>query len=356
MTDQLEKYKKAGYNILCPMTKIDNMSDWHKVVFDVVQLSHNPTDGDVYPKLGSTGQFILTGQALQKLAICASVMWNPKETKATVLEPNYVAYNAVGCIRKADGQLVCMQSEYDIDMRVVEDEIKQGWDGKLASDNKALDWLNKKMTDEKRKHYVAQKIREEINFKRKHKTKLAATGAKNRVIRALLSVKKSYSVAELKKEFVTPRVIVQPDYKDPEVKRAMMKLSLGSMFNVYGPQPAMLEGPQAIEIPPEDFKTVADEEPETKPPVHEAFEDKEGAKKAVDKLEKTAEKREASKLKAQGDAAIRSQKIEEIETEAKRTGFNLVTAIKKPLSEFMDIHLDALLEKLKKDPDDDIPY
>lgn len=255
---ELEKYREQKANILCPTTKIDGLSDWHDVVIDSVLLSTNPEDGDVYKQQLNSKFFIISGQGLQKLAVCAGVVWNPRETKATTLEKNYVAYNAVGCIRKTDGQMVCFQSEYDIDMDVIEDEIRQNYAKKQADyldpGNTKAGWF-RKMDKASQKAYIDNKIREDINFKRRHKTKLAATGAKNRVIRSLLGIKKNYTAEELAKPFVMPRVIIRPDYSDPEVKRTMMQVAIQSMTGVYGPMPSQVEHDvdDAIDIPEEDF-------------------------------------------------------------------------------------------------------
>jgi len=261
---ELDKYREQDANMLCPTTKIDGLSDWHDVVVDSISLSVNPDDGDIYKQRDNDSKSILTGQALQKLAVCAGVVWNPRETKATTLEKNYVAYNAVGCIRKTDGQMVCFQAEYDIDMDVIEDEIREKYEFKRREwldENYNKTWF-KKMSPANQKAYVDKKINEELNFKRRHKTKLAATGAKNRVIRALLGIKKGYTAAELQKPFVMPRVIIRPDFSDPEVKRTMMQVAIQSMTGVYGPMPAQIDQSvdDTIDLPDSDYHTVPDDE------------------------------------------------------------------------------------------------
>lgn len=260
---ELETYRKQEANILIPSTKVDGLSEFHKAVIDSVTLSAKPDDGDVYKH--QDNKYIITGQGLQKLSVCAGVVWNPRETKATATQQRYVAYNAVGCIRKADGTQVCFQAEYDIDIDIVEDEITDSYQAKRETWLKGKnDWFRNMSTDAQ-EGYIQSKIRQEVNFKKKHKTKLAATGARNRVIRALLGLKKTYSPAELAKPFVMPRVILQPDYSDPEVKKLMLQASIQSITGVFGPTPAPEPEP-AYDLPPENYNTVVEPVPDDEEP------------------------------------------------------------------------------------------
>ena len=105
-------------------------------------------------------------------------------------------------------------------------------------------------------------------FKRKHKIKLAETGAANRVIRAILGLKSAYTKAELSKPFTLIRIVFKPDYNDPEVKRQVTAAAIGAMTGVYGIQPKPLAPP--IDIPPEDFHEVP---PNTEDPPSQPDED-----------------------------------------------------------------------------------
>ena len=359
MPDKLENYKKEGYNILCPMTKIDEMPSWNMIVYDFEQLSPDPADGDIFPKKGgkkdsqgNATEFCLHAAAIKKLGVCARVEWDYRETGLVPQKTeNLIVFVTVGEIKKADGQKVGYQGHGSVDMLIEEDKIRIAWQSKLESTAKTLQWLKKKS-----KSFIDMEIRKEINLKKTNSRKIAETGAQVRVLIPLLKIHPSYTLEEIKHQFVAPSVTVNPN--DPVIKEITMRqfeLSLSSVYNITQlpqKQRVLLKAP-AIDIPEGDFQTVPDQEPESSIP--DEFEDKEGAKKAVDKLKKTADQREASKLASVEEKNVRDQKIADIETEAKRTGFNLVTGIKKPLSEFMDIHLDALLEKLKKDPNDDIP-
>jgi len=357
---ELQKYRDEKANILCPTTKIDGLSEWHDAVIDSVRLSIKPDDGDVYKQQSNSKNFIITGQGLQKLAICAGVVWNPRETRATSLDRDYVAYNAVGCIRKTDGQMVCFQAEYDIDMRVVEDDIRQNYEKKeqyyLDPDQTRSDWF-RKMDKVSQKSYIVGKINEELNFKRRHKTKLAATGAKNRVIRALLGIKKNYTAEELAKPFVMPRVIIRPDYSDPAVKRTMMQAAIQSMTGVYGPMPSQLED-DTIDLPDTDFCAVPDDEPGLDPDPHTGTGDAAGPETTKDP-------------RLDFESADKDTQVATLEELARRKGFpiNIITKEQKEkgvpgilyaLDQFSLKNRMNLFDQLVAMPDlptdDDIPY
>ncbi|MCK5014264.1 MAG: hypothetical protein KAS66_10630 [Candidatus Omnitrophica bacterium] len=251
---ELQTYKEQKANILGPTTSMEGLSEFHKVIVDSVRLSPNPADGDVYKHKDEFGdkpaQFILSGQALQRLAICAGVFWNSAETKATAQSQKYVAYSAVGCIRKTDGTPACFKAEADIDIDVEGDELREkfiekrkGWAAKP--------WF-KKMDTTAQDDYIDGKFRKELNFKKKHKTKIAASSAKNRVIRVLLGIKKTYTQQELSKPFVMPRIVLQPDYNDPEVKRMMLTASIQAMTGIYGGAPPVPMSAE-IDIQEEDY-------------------------------------------------------------------------------------------------------
>jgi hypothetical protein len=246
---EIEKYQHQGANILMPSTMIGGLSEFHTPVIEIVQLSANPSDGDVY-KDTQSGKFRLTKQALVKLANCAGISWHPYETKRVDnrSDRNYVAYQAVGGIRKADGSSIAFKAEYDMDFEVIQEELVNQYTAKAQQGS-----------DEYKKKYIEDSVKREILFKRKHKVKLCESGAMNRVIRSLLGLKNGYTAAELSKPFVTVRIVIRPDYTDKDVRRQMMSAAVKSMTGIYGDEMASMEkssvsynGNDIIDIPPDD--------------------------------------------------------------------------------------------------------
>lgn len=248
---EIEKYQHQGANILMPSTMIGGLSEFHTPVIEIVQLSANPSDGDVY-KDTQSGRFRLTKQALVKLANCAGISWHPYETKRVDnrSDRNYVAYQAVGGIRKADGSSIAFKAEYDMDFEVIQEELVNQYTAKAQQGN-----------DEYKKKYIEDSVKREILFKRKHKVKLCESGAMNRVIRSLLGLKNGYTASELSKPFVTVRIVIRPDYTDKDVRRQMMSAAVKSMTGIYGDEmgsmgsmekPQYGNGHDVIDIPSDD--------------------------------------------------------------------------------------------------------
>jgi len=241
---QIQQAKDGGANLLLPSTKVHGLSELHAPVLDSVYLSPKPVDGDVYAEgSGSDAKLRITAQGLRKLSVCAGIVWHPTGCRRMDdrSDRDYVSYQAIGGIRKADGAMVFWKAEYDLDFDVIAEELND------LHSNKCKNW-NK--TDDEKKAYVYSSVRRDMIFKRKHKIKLAETGAANRIIRAILGLKSSYTKSELSNPFVMLRIVFQPDYSDPEVKRQMTTAAIQAMTGIYGGQS------EPIDIPPEDIQDI----------------------------------------------------------------------------------------------------
>ncbi len=241
---ELEEWKKKGANLLLPSTHIDGLSEFHKPVLEVVQLSSNPEGGDVYAHdnaaMGPKKKWRLTKQALMKLSVCAGVIWSVDQTRRidNGLERNYIAYKAVGGIKKPDGQPVFFSAEYDMDFEVLEEELADLYGKKIENGLKSKQggeagWATA-MSPERRQKWIDDCVKRDLLQKRKHRRKLCEAGAMNRVLRMLLGIKQAYTQEELSKPFVVMRVVYQPDYNDKAVKAAFLDASLKAQFGIYG--------------------------------------------------------------------------------------------------------------------------
>jgi len=247
---KLEDLRKSGANILLPSIKIGNLSPWHELVLEEIYLSTETKDGDIYvQQQGDKPRYAITNQGLIKLGTCAGIMWHPTESKRLDdrSDRDYVSFRAVGGVRKTDGEPYFEKAEYDLDFEVVIEEIETQYEEKAKSYIKNETKFFIRMSEDEREAYIEKCIRRDILQKRKHKAKLAETGAKNRVRRSLLGLKSTYTKAEISKPFVVPRTVLRPDYNDPEVKKLMMQASVKSITSVYGGLP---DFPQ-IELPHE---------------------------------------------------------------------------------------------------------
>ena len=235
----IEGYRKEGAHLLIPEMRFEGLSPYHAPVVESVTASLNPADGDIYPH--DKRSWRLAAKFLQKLSICAGIRWDSTETKRTDnrADRDYVSYQAAGNIVKPDGSVVGFKGEYDLDMDIIREEITDSYAMKAKDWENKQEWFQKMKPDQKT-DYVQRCINRDVLQKRKNKLKLAETGAKNRAIRSLLGLKNFYTTEELKKPFVMVRIVVSPDYEDPEVRKAMLAATVQAITGIYHePEPAI---------------------------------------------------------------------------------------------------------------------
>ena len=85
-----------------------------------------------------------------------------------------------------------------------------------------------------REKYIERSVLVNMTLLRKTASEKAQTGAILRVIRALLGIKGTYRLQELKKPFAVPTVTFSPDYSDASVRQAMLQQGMNSMGNIFG--------------------------------------------------------------------------------------------------------------------------
>lgn len=85
-----------------------------------------------------------------------------------------------------------------------------------------------------RQTYIDRSVMVNMMLLRKTFAEKAMTGAILRVVRALIGLKGTYTIAELKKPFAISRVTFSPDYSNPEVRNAMLSQGMNSMGNMFG--------------------------------------------------------------------------------------------------------------------------
>lgn len=233
----LKHYEEQGFNILTPSITLDGLSERHKATVETIRLSPNPEIGDVYKH--QEGKFIISKQGLDKLAVLADIIWDKDECKL-IGDPkdrrNYVAFQAFGAIKKADGKYVPAKGYKDMDFVVEREELEFKYKQKARKANK---------TGEAAREYIEYCVERDMIHKRKYGAEMCESGARNRVTRALLGVLKGYTQKQLEKPFVVVKITYQPDYEDPEIKKLMTYLSATAQTNIFGPLPnaPMLPGP-----------------------------------------------------------------------------------------------------------------
>jgi len=236
LSNQLIELKdyEGRCNVLIPTVTMQQISPYHRIRVEQVQLNPDPDAGDVFKvgskKVGNGWQDVLSlsKTAILKLATAAGIVWNWNETRVLSVSKDYVLYQAVGAMRKPSGEWIPLKATKEIDLDVIEAETYESnlETAKRLPTNK-LDHLTPEQWAEAR-------TRKNMIQWRKNKLMRAETGAMLRVVRALLSVKHQYSPAELQKPFAVPTVDFAPDYSDPEVRRAMAEAGIRATADLFG--------------------------------------------------------------------------------------------------------------------------
>ncbi len=285
MATDFVQYEPDQYNVLVPSQHIQQVSPWHAARTSVVNVSADPSAGDVF-KVGTRYNeatkvwedvCCLAKPALMRIAAAAGIVWNWRESGATVLQRDYVCYKAVGAVRLPDGSWQPIMAEKEIDLAVIEEELEEQYtkkaDGPLGStEAKAYrgEWRKIRggkeernaffLAEEEKPRFIGTSVRTNLIQWRKNKLHRAETGAILRVIRAALGIKSQYTPAELKKPFVVPRIDFSPDYSDPCVRQALIQhgvAAMGALFGTAAPLPAsqaFVERP-ALAAPPGEEET-----------------------------------------------------------------------------------------------------
>lgn len=268
-----EQYRDC--NFLLPATSQTQLNPFYKLKVEVVPVDLGENSGDVF-KVGSTRMkdqygkdiyvdvYSLSKPLLNKMAMAAGIQFNPRETFGERVDKYTYRAHAQGAIRKADGTArtesdqkeICLLDEEDKYRTEFEEKAKNGIEdyrqANAAAEKFHGHWedvfdqngqpkklygkpVRKFVIDEAdRSEYVEKSVRVNMALLRKTWAEKAMTGAKLRVIRALLGTKGTYTLEELRRNFAIPSVVFSPDYNDPIVRQAMFTQAAGSMTNMFG--------------------------------------------------------------------------------------------------------------------------
>lgn len=217
--NEVEQERQKGSIVFLPSAIVPE--SFYRPVMERIFL----TEDDIYT---SQKKFRVRYDGLLKLSNAAGIEWSAMDSGRT--DPGndklYVSFRAVGLIRKADGKLYPTAANYELDLELVKEDLEDQYRDKVKS------WSNK--TDKEKEEYVEYCVRRDWKQKRRHKTTLAESGAKARVIRAILGLQSQYSNKGdiVGKPFVIVRFVL--DHQNPDIRQAMLSAAKDNMAAVYG--------------------------------------------------------------------------------------------------------------------------
>lgn len=348
----LAQAKKDGWNILTPSITTEGLTPLHAVTVEKLELSPDPKDGDVYPH--DKEKFIIHKQGLEKLSNLAGIELIKTVRTDSGSDRQYISYQAGGFIRKADGSVVMCVKTYGMDFEVIEEEVREMYQERMASYSKnkgPKEWPNF-LDDRQKSEWIDDKTRKEVRRRRKYKDQLCESGAQARVKRDLLGLKTFYTKEELQRPFVVVRIVLKPDYEDPAIKRMLTQAAIsaqGQLFGIPEQAPPMIGG-------------------STTPPAqithHETGEDIEPAALPNGDVTDADYTMTPPNDAAPDPAEVARQDFEGADVKSKISILNkLITRknydksqLKKPLEEFTEPQLVSFYDALSDMPDDDIPF
>jgi hypothetical protein len=254
-----EQYPKERYNSLLPSeTILGSVAPTHRVTIEVVNISPDPKDGDVYPLSnfgGNDNEFSLAKPAIDRLTGLAGVSFDEVIQVDDGTNPKKVKFRAVGYIKKPDGTKRYEVASYELDLENEENIVRKAMQKKADEKN----W-----SEDRKRKWVESKVEDTMLRYQKHKVRRADTGARLACARQLLALKNKYTREELRNPFVVARIDFSPDLSDNEIKRLIIQQFAGSTRALYT-GPTALTGPRvpsAVGKPePETGGEVIDEEP-----------------------------------------------------------------------------------------------
>lgn len=282
-TVNLTKYfPPEKYNLVFPATTIQEISQLHKVTFDVCQLSDNPDDGDVYD-IGTSGYWTISAQGVKALAFAANIqnIYSESGVKESVYHDKTgqlrkILYRAVVEVQRPDGTWKTGVGEKHLDFEAL----------------KARAYGEKRMA-----------------VMRQFAVEIVQSGAERRAILQALGMKANVSKKDIKKPFVIPKVQVALDLNKPLDRTLAIQSALQSRSLLYGRplQPDMLPKEVAAEV-------VDEPNGEVPPPPDEPAE---GAEKST---EPTSEQQREARINEWENASA-NERFQKIDTLLKETGY-----------------------------------
>lgn len=255
----LAEYDPARYNILMPSAELlRDLGPMLKVRVTEVHVSSDPADQQVYPVRGKKDTFTLAKPAIEALMRAAGIS-DKLERADDRKNPLICEMSALGAIRMTDGTHRLKSRSCLRDLSVVEQQVRadciDDLKEKRKSDDPKLAWV-KRLSSDEFDDVVDRNVERRMLQERRFLVQKTETGAALRLGRSMLELDWKYTREQLNRPFVVPRVSFEPDWKDPDVKAAMLEKMASGAAVLYGFRS------ETAALPPPAEAAVTEEVPE----------------------------------------------------------------------------------------------
>lgn len=246
----LAQYDERKFNVLSPTQVVQRISPLHTLRASVVQIDTTEGGGDAYFNRAfmSESERALSKNGLHKLARAAGLKFRKDLSgrRDDNSDRGYREYEATYEMRCPDGSSEFFSALREVDTRPG-GAVEAGLKRQAAAKMKPRKYGNKEYPPDLKTQTEADAwVERELAAAREHALSNAESKAKLRAIREALSIKSKYTLDELNKPFVVPRIDFSPDYTDPEVRRLMLTAGAQAQGMLYGGQ-AALPAPQVVD-------------------------------------------------------------------------------------------------------------
>ena len=344
--ENFQQYQKEKYNLLVPR-EVGAIPAYHTPQMAIVQINPDEKVGEVYPLPGGQ-KYGLSKVALDRIAQAGDITWMPELCGRVDDGSNSrrVVYRKVGKVKNLSGQWRVLMGEKEIDLDVYEAELRTSlprrWERMKDKPKKAFE------------EWFKTTLAEDSLQMKKHMHARAESGAANRAIRSAYGIRSGYTLEELSRPFILPKLVFSPDYSDPEVKRFMLAEATGTLKELYGSH-AIPTGQMPPALPPVKDEDDEPDVPAAAEPVKDAETEPlsdagqvQGAEgKAKESDQPPPDPDEVKFQEAQGDAA---KEMEALERLIARKGYYR-NRMKCPLNKFSKEERKGFLGHLLAMPD-----
>lgn len=271
--------EKDNYNLAIPFVQTQQINPFYKTSVSLLYVDINEQASQIF-KVGtkSLGNnqwetlYSLAKPFLQKLATEAGIQFGPGSGDVVKMDENTWKASAFGALRLPDGSVRTSNNFKIIDLVTIEKKYRLAYEekaergitdpraAKAAAEKYAGEWRGKAffIAEQDREKYIEKSLLDAMTKLRDDAPQKAITGAKLRIVRDLLGIKGSYTMAELKKPFVVARMSFSPDYNDPLVRQMMLQQAIYGVGNLYGNSAPVI---QAMSVPEAAYEEGIIEQP-----------------------------------------------------------------------------------------------
>lgn len=247
--------QRNNYNLAIPFVESQQINPFYKLSVSLLYVDTSDQASQIF-KVGSRflgnnrweDLFSLTKPFLQRLATEAGIQFGPGSGDVVKMDENTWKASAFGAIRLPDGSVRTSNNFKVIDLVTEEKKYRLAYEEKAEkgiADERAAKAVAGKyagawqqnvffIAEQDRGKYIENSLLDAMTQLRANAPQKAATGAILRVIRDLLGIKGTYTIAELKKPFAVARTSFSPDYNDPVIKQMMLQQAMQSVGNLFG--------------------------------------------------------------------------------------------------------------------------